>query len=67
MKKITIMELWNWKYWFRNWEIPEKEKDQFSNMSVIEISEEEYERLNSEKTHISKVEEWVKSRLVQIF
>lgn len=67
MKKITIMELWNWKYWFRNWEISEKEKYQFSNMSVIEISEEEYERLNSEKTHISKVEEWVKSRLVQIF
>ena len=67
MKKITIIKLWNWKYWFRNWEISEKEKDQFSNMSVIEISEEEYERLNSEKTHISKVEEWVKSRLVQIF
>lgn len=66
MNRVTLVKFNWWWYWFFNKELDEKEKDKYSTLSVIEIDDEEYRRINDTRIKFAEVEEWVKSKLKAI-
>lgn len=67
MKTITAVQFSNGSYWFMNRALDDEEMDKYWNASILDIPDEEFDRLNDcNRTKVPEVEEWVMKRLDEI-